>query len=307
MYTVSKETKSIVPVLEENPKWTLLSELLEEIENEVSVDTTENSKYPISSASILVMCADQQTARTIRDYLKAKSKGTPNHLRDSWAIFLKWNQKLKHVLGKYEVSKTHEAVVTKPAEPEQPARKRVRRTRGGHTTGALNERSASANGNANSSRLDAYLNLEHEYDEMNLLGQPDQDDEHEDGEENDHPFVLDDYFGLLEPNRTRLNLLITSYDGHLETFHQLLNNHKPRFVVMYDASPAFVRSLEVYKAQHPGLPLRVYFTVYENSIEEQNYLTSIKREKQAFESLIREKAVRFFFKEFNSMCSLNAR
>ena len=38
-------------------------------------------------------------------------------------------------------------------------------------------------------------------------------------------------------------------------------------------------------------PLKIYFVMYENSIEEQRYLTSIRREKNAFERLIHEKSV----------------
>ena len=42
---------------------------------------------------------------------------------------------------------------------------------------------------------------------------------------------------------------------------------------------------------HPELDVRVYFMIYENSVEEQNYLSLIRKEKEAFERLIREKSV----------------
>jgi hypothetical protein len=35
----------------------------------------------------------------------------------------------------------------------------------------------------------------------------------------------------------------------------------------------------------------VYFMIYDNSVEEQRYLSSIRQEKEAFEKLIREKSV----------------
>lgn len=38
------------------------------------------------------------------------------------------------------------------------------------------------------------------------------------------------------------------------------------------------------------MDIRVYFMVYDNSVEEQNYLSTIRREKEAFEKLIREKS-----------------
>ena len=46
----------------------------------------------------------------------------------------------------------------------------------------------------------------------------------------------------------------------------------------------------MYQAQRPGRQTRVYFMLYRGSVEEQAYLTTLKREKKAFESLILEKA-----------------
>lgn len=48
---------------------------------------------------------------------------------------------------------------------------------------------------------------------------------------------------------------------------------------------------QVYRAIHPELPLRVYFLMYRGSVEEQRYLTTLRMEKEAFEFLIKEKAV----------------
>lgn len=49
--------------------------------------------------------------------------------------------------------------------------------------------------------------------------------------------------------------------------------------------------LQVFKAQNPDLEVKVYFMVYDNSVEEQRYLSLIRKEKAAFEKLIREKSV----------------
>jgi DNA excision repair protein ERCC-4 len=95
-----------------------------------------------------------------------------------------------------------------------------------------------------------------------------------------------DYFGLVEPNNL---VVVHSYAG--ESDARLLENVKPRFIIMYDPDPTFVRCIEVYKASHPGKQVRVYFTVYDNSVEEQLYLSALRREKDAFTKLIRDKAV----------------
>lgn len=47
----------------------------------------------------------------------------------------------------------------------------------------------------------------------------------------------------------------------------------------------------MYKASTPGKPLRVYFLMYTGSVEEQRYLTTLRKEKEAFEHLISEKSV----------------
>ena len=74
--------------------------------------------------------------------------------------------------------------------------------------------------------------------------------------------------------------------------------------------------MQVFKASNPGLPVRVYFLLYDSSVEEQvtfrnleltpgmqmcmslfffvrpqKYLTSLRKEKEAFHQLIRERAV----------------
>jgi DNA excision repair protein ERCC-4 len=47
----------------------------------------------------------------------------------------------------------------------------------------------------------------------------------------------------------------------------------------------------VYQSSHPEIQLRVYFLMYGGSVEEQAFLTSLRREKEAFDFLIKEKAV----------------
>jgi DNA excision repair protein ERCC-4 len=46
---------------------------------------------------------------------------------------------------------------------------------------------------------------------------------------------------------------------------------------------------QVYRASHPARHLKVYFLCYANSVEEQRYLSAVRKEKDAFTRLIREK------------------
>ena len=49
--------------------------------------------------------------------------------------------------------------------------------------------------------------------------------------------------------------------------------------------------VQVYKASNPGLGVRVYFMVYQTTAEEHKYLASLRKEKDAFERLIKERGV----------------
>lgn len=75
-------------------------------------------------------------------------------------------------------------------------------------------------------------------------------------------------------------------------FESQLYEHKPQHVIMYDLDMHAIRQVEVYQASqcHPNR-CKVYTIQFENSFDMQQYLTSLRREKEAFESLIKEKGV----------------
>eukprot|EP00158_Paraphelidium_tribonemae_P008174 Partr_v1_DN28501_c0_g1_i12_m73433 putative Excision repair cross-complementing rodent repair deficiency, complementation group 4 len=73
--------------------------------------------------------------------------------------------------------------------------------------------------------------------------------------------------------------------------------YQPRFIILFDPVHSAVREIECFKAISPGRQLRVYFCMYENSLEEQMYLDAIKHENDAFEALIRTKSVSTFVKQ----------
>ncbi|XP_047494472.1 DNA repair endonuclease XPF-like [Penaeus chinensis] len=70
---------------------------------------------------------------------------------------------------------------------------------------------------------------------------------------------------------------------------RLLEEVQPKYIIMYDSDLTFIRQIEVWQANHIER-IRVYFLLYKGTTEEQVYLTNIKREKDAFEYLINEKA-----------------
>ena len=50
--------------------------------------------------------------------------------------------------------------------------------------------------------------------------------------------------------------------------------------------------MQVYRAQNRDRPVHVYVLMYDQSIDEQRYVMSVARERNAFERLIKERAVR---------------
>ncbi|KAK1344825.1 hypothetical protein QTO34_013527 [Cnephaeus nilssonii] len=92
-------------------------------------------------------------------------------------------------------------------------------------------------------------------------------------EEFDLNLSSDAAYGILKDPLTIIHPLLGCSDPYALT--RVLHEVEPRYVVLYDAELTFVRQLEIYRA---------------SSTEEQRYLTALRKEKEAFEKLIREKA-----------------
>lgn len=79
--------------------------------------------------------------------------------------------------------------------------------------------------------------------------------------------------------------------GDPMALQRMLTEHMPNNIILYITDIGVVRQLEVYQNNNPSLNLKVYFLIYGGSVEEQEYLTSLRREKEAFHSLINTKTV----------------
>lgn len=79
--------------------------------------------------------------------------------------------------------------------------------------------------------------------------------------------------------------------GDPMALHRMLTEHVPNNIILYANDISIVRQLEVYQNNNSSLDLKVYFLIYGGSVEEQEYLTSLRREKEAFHSLINTKTV----------------
>lgn len=75
------------------------------------------------------------------------------------------------------------------------------------------------------------------------------------------------------------------------TLPEALESLAPAYVVLYQVNVTVIRQLEIYEARKTENDVRtkIFFLVHAGSVEEQSYLTSLRREKQAFEHLIETK------------------
>jgi len=97
-----------------------------------------------------------------------------------------------------------------------------------------------------------------------------------------------------EKQLDNISFIDTSEQIIIETFSNiddetLLQEIRPSFIVMFQPDLIFIRRVEMYRTIQ-NEKLKIYFMYYAESIEEQQHLTSIKREKDAFSKLIKENA-----------------
>lgn len=80
------------------------------------------------------------------------------------------------------------------------------------------------------------------------------------------------------------------------SLERTLNEMNPGYVIMYHCNISAIRQIEVYESEQKRSVrdrLKVFFLMHSQTVEEQSYLTNLRREKQAFELLIDTKAVSF--------------
>jgi DNA excision repair protein ERCC-4 len=293
---------SLHPVLEEQPKWALLAEILEEIERDQYFNPALRDD---SNGTILIMCSDQNTCRQLREYLasmhvKREDKGAvsidENNASDDTehkpSADYMMRQKLKHYLDwKKRFSRVSASLFAENQKAldsfgdqkgqsyrgKAPPNKR-RRVRGGSATAAGGGRSVTAAADGNGDKEDQVASLLADIQSGNnpVL----QEEQMLDDLEN-----MEDFFELYDMDDL---LVIHPYDGDMD--EQLLEEVRPRFVIMYEPDSAFIRRVEVYRSSHTDRNIRVYFMYYGSSVEEQRYLSAVRKEKDSFTKLIKERS-----------------
>ncbi|KAA8632398.1 hypothetical protein SMACR_05209 [Sordaria macrospora] len=303
--------ESLKPVLEEQPKWAVLADVLEEIGRDLYFEPAVRDD---SNGTILIMCADTDTCRQLRDYLqtmhirprtakKVEEVYDPEEDKPSGAFLMR--RKLRNYLNwKREFAQVNNVLFSEnqkalsgavdPRLPQArgrgggaPANKR-RRVRGGGGVGR------------NPSRHENGSIVQHFEKPNEVAGlmseiQITEDDAGGQAAEELITFTtttaadpledMDDYYQLYDMQDL---VVIHAYEGDQD--EHVLEEVKPKYIIMYEPDASFIRRVEVYRSSHNDRNVRVYFLYYGGSVEEQRYLSSVRREKDAFTKLIKERA-----------------
>ncbi|KAJ8961228.1 hypothetical protein NQ318_008911 [Aromia moschata] len=79
--------------------------------------------------------------------------------------------------------------------------------------------------------------------------------------------------------------------GNFINLYNALENIRPTFIILYHCNMTSVREIEMYEAHRKkDVQLKIYFLIHVDTVEEQSYLTTLRREKEAFEYLIETKS-----------------
>ncbi|ORX60262.1 hypothetical protein DM01DRAFT_1332415 [Hesseltinella vesiculosa] len=260
--------KDIRLTLEEHPKWGLLKDILQEIDQ----DATTNTDH---GAPVLVMVNDRRTCKQLQEYL-ASSQGFLKRLAEH---YFSWRTTMLRMQKKQDPPASAASDSASHFGNRHPPNKR-RRVRGGSATASAMPRTPQAY-------------REEMLQTLQTLDTPDPESDKEETELDDimatMEFGDDDLLPAFDQVPPSSLVTIQCYENDKDEL--LLEDFQPRYIIMYNPDPAFIRRVEVYRAMNPQLPIRVYFMIYDNSVEEQKYLSLVRREKEAFERLIREKSI----------------
>ncbi|KFO91423.1 DNA repair endonuclease XPF, partial [Buceros rhinoceros silvestris] len=263
-------------VLESNPKWEALREVLKEIENE-----NKNSEDLGGPGQVLICASDDRACAQLRECIIAGAEAFLTRL---------YNKTFRKDEKAGEVwMKDRKATKSKGnARPDTgPQAKRAKLTASSkQKTHKKQDRTIIEMIGKTEEEKREELEVE---DNKELSSSQESSTEETIPEDFHVNLPSDCYYGIFKNPLTIIHPLQGCSDPYALT--RVLHEVEPRYVVLYDAELTFVRQLEIYKASRPGKPLRqVYFLIYGGSTEEQRYLTTLRKEKEAFEKLIREKA-----------------
>ncbi|KAH3672908.1 hypothetical protein WICMUC_003995 [Wickerhamomyces mucosus] len=283
-------------VLEENPKWEQLAILLDDISNERAHDSKK-------SGPVLIMCTDHKVKVQLQNYLSMMKQSKVSRAFSARSLLLKKYQRFResktirnNITKEFKESSSKEnekeKIYLSKAFNRQPVSSKRRRTRGGSAVAAVGRMwSKPSNEGEDLESQITREDLEMELMEVDLNNDEmilsDNDEEMVEIENSillERDIIIDNYEFIEKENQ----IIIESYNS--DTDDSVLQELSPSFIIMYDADLSFIRRVEIFQAINVDNPSKVYFMYYGDSIEEQRHLLSIRKEKDSFTRLIREKS-----------------
>ena len=279
-------------VLERSPKLNLFLDILREIyEHTRAVEADDVSTLLIFAEDKKILCT---LLHSFIDELQKNANDSLQHafLSNLWEKYQKSNYKISLLLNKIVSNRSSNTDGTYSHKQYHSHVKRQRRNRGGFS--AVNENSTrdpTSNINGGIVELTHFFRIPNDGNRNTLSDTTSNITADLSSSESCEPLM----FGK------RCRVVFCS-----ESEFNMVDSLEPTFFILYDPTPKVVRQIEVYHARRKCLPLRVYFCMYEGSVQEQMYLESIKSENEAFESLIKSKS-ELTIHDFSSNVESNAR
>ncbi|KAI0794969.1 hypothetical protein C8Q75DRAFT_748299 [Abortiporus biennis] len=303
----------IEPVLEELPKWSLVAAALQEIEEEMIRRESQLSSRDPGTNTVLIMTSSLRTSQSLNEFLSSMNSDSPpgtegrKMMESKLRTYFWWKSRLgerkqenkpqgsthggpnqnQNQRNNPTSSELGEALKKKDREKQARAASR-RRTRGGGPPNAGASRDNPPSAGVPSGPTDGKGPADDSDTIAEFLATQDGDlfltSVNGGLSQIDFASDFDAFYGLLPAEQT---VLIRAYSD--DTDELMLAEVQPRYIIMFEPNLDFVRRVEVYKKSNPGLGVRVYLLVYNFSCEEAKYLAGVRREKDAFERLIRER------------------
>ncbi|GLV38110.1 meiotic 9 [Carabus blaptoides fortunei] len=286
------------------PKWKALSEILKteipmEIENQTNIEEVPK---------VLILCQDSKTCFQINEYL---THGAEKYL---FLMALKHNVKFKKLSKKFNKNNFKAETVIK--ELNETLLKESHSKEKKSKIEKSNKETGTAVENFLGEKSEIFDIIEEDFENIKsryVLTMSQFTEHTEKLEENDEesgakpgnaeelnaselrfePFPEMENMDLTKIEKKDPVIMIQTFknDGNGLFLQKSMNEIEPNFIIMYHSNMAAIRQIEIYEARRRKTKkLKVYFLVYTQSVEEQSYLTTLRREKLAFEYLIEAKS-----------------
>lgn len=305
-------------ILEELPKWEQLGFLLDDI-------IFEKMKSNSTDSPILIMCSNNRVARQLRDLISLMLESNTDDrktingrkymvkLLDDYIAWKDFTNLAKKLNNEFNIKKEETEQVEDETEETKeeliisktfsrgkgfPVSKR-RRTRGAAAVANVGKLYSGTNVATNNNPVEIDEAI---FEKLKSNNNEDAND-NDVLNENDGGFIAEDTLDDTEPQSIREreideNILEYVDQGDqiiIETYNSrtndtLLQSLGPSHIIMFEPNLSFIRRIEIHQSINRYAPARVYFMYYGSSIEEQKHLQEIKREKESFTKLIRERA-----------------